>query len=67
MLRSDVRIAEAAVLRLVTIPLSDGQFAALVSFTFNLGAGVLQRSSLRKKVNRDEHGDVSVELMKWMY
>lgn len=46
--------------------LGDGQFDALVSFTFNLGAGALQRSSLRKKVNWGEHDDVPVELMKWV-
>ena len=67
LLRQDVRIAESAVLRLITSPLADGQFDALVSFTFNLGAGALQRSSLRKKVNRGEHGDVPVELMKWVW
>lgn len=67
LLRRDVRIAEPAVLRLIKNPLADGQFDALVSFTFNLGAGALQRSSLRKKVNRGEHGDVPVELMKWVW
>ena len=67
LLRRDVRIAESAVLRLITSPLADGQLDALVSFTFNLGAGALQRSSLRKKVNRGEHGDVPSELMKWVW
>lgn len=38
LLRKDVRIAERAVLRLISVPLTDGQFDALVSFTFNLGA-----------------------------
>jgi lysozyme len=67
LLRRDVRIAASAVSRLITNPMADGQFDALVSFTFNLGAGALQRSSLRKKVNRGEHGDVPVELMKWVW
>lgn len=67
LLRRDVRIAESAVLRLIKTPLADGQFDALVSFTFNLGAGALQRSSLRKKVNRGEHGDVPVELIEWVW
>lgn len=53
--RKDVRIAEGAVLRLVSVPLTDGQFDALVSFTFNLGAGALQRSTPRRQVNRGEH------------
>jgi lysozyme len=67
LLRSDVAIAERAVLRLITVPLTDGQFDALVSFTFNLGAGALQRSTLRRKVNREEHDDVPAELMKWVW
>ena len=62
LLRKDVRIAERAVLRLISVPLTDGQFNALVSFTFNLGAGALQRSTLRRKVNRGEHKSVPVEL-----
>jgi lysozyme len=66
-LRKDVRIAERAVLRLISVPLTDGQFDALVSFTFNLGAGVLQRSTLRRKVNRGEHESVPAELMKWVW
>ena len=66
LLRKDVRIAERAVLRLISVPLTDGQFDALVSFTFNLGAGSLQRSTLRQKVNRGEHEGVPAELMKWV-
>ncbi len=67
LLRKDVRIAERAVLRLISVPLTDGQFDALVSFTFNLGAGALQRSTLRLKVNRGEHESVPAELMKWVW
>jgi len=67
LLRKDVRIAERAVLRLISVPLTDGQFDALVSFTFNLGAGALQRSTLRRKVNRGEHKGVPTELMKWVW
>ena len=58
LLREDAAIAERAVLRLISVPLTDGQFDALVSFTFNLGAGALQRSTLRRKVNRGEHESV---------
>lgn len=67
LLRKDVSIAERAVLRLISVPLTDGQFDALVSFTFNLGAGALQRSTLRRKVNRGEHESVPAELMKWVW
>lgn len=67
LLKADVQNAENAVLRLITVPLTDGQFAALVSFTFNMGSGVLQRSTLRRKVNRGEHSAVPAEFMKWVW
>ena len=67
LLAKDVWSAERAVLRLIKVPLTDGQFDALVSFTFNLGGGALQRSTLRRKVNRSEHYEVPEQLMRWVW
>lgn len=67
LLAADVNASERAVLRLISVPLTDGQFDALVSFTFNLGAGALQRSALRRKVNRKDHADVPAEFLKWVW
>jgi len=67
LLRKDVESAERAVLRLVNVPLTDGQFDALVSFTFNLGSGAFQRSTLRRKVNRQAHAEVPDQLMRWVW
>ena len=67
LLRRDVETAEKAVLRLIHVPLSDGQFSSLVSFVFNLGAGALQRSTLRRKVNREEHEAVPAEFRRWVW
>ena len=67
LLRKDVQIAERAVLRLISVPLTDGQFNALVSFTFNLGGGALQRSTLRRKINREEHTEVPEQFMRWVW
>lgn len=63
----DVETAERAVLRLISVPLTDGQFDALVSFTFNLGAGALQRSTLRRKINREDHEDAADEFLRWVW
>jgi len=63
-LQKDLEKAERAVLRLTKVPLSNGEFDALVSFTFNLGSGAYQRSTLRMKVNRGE--DASSEFGKWI-
>lgn len=58
-LRNDVIVAERSVLRLINPqvfegPQGQGRFDALVSFTFNLGGGTLQRSTLRSRINRGE-------------
>lgn len=66
LLRKDMAIAESAVSRLICVPLTSGQFDALVSFTFNLGSGALQRSTLRRKINREEFEEVPEEFMKWV-
>jgi len=66
MLEEDLAGAGAAVERLITVPLKDNQFAALVSFTFNLGEGSLAGSTLRKKLNAGNYDDVPVEMAKWV-
>ncbi len=64
LLRQDAVIAERAVLRLINVPLTDGQFDALVSFTYNLGDGAFQRSIIRRKINREKHGEVPKQFMR---
>jgi lysozyme len=60
-------IAERAVLRLITVPMSQNQFDALVSFTFNLVEGALGRSSLRKLINQGEFAKLRTELNRWVF
>ncbi|MES2983892.1 MAG: lysozyme [Pseudomonadota bacterium] len=67
LLQEDVAIAEAAVGRLVARRLTQGQRDALVSFTFNLGAAALQRSTLRRVINRGEDEAVAGEFMRWVW
>ncbi len=67
LLLHDVRVAERAVLRLIDIPLADNRFDALTSFTFNLGSAALQRSTLRRKVNRGEHAAAAEEFLRWVW
>ena len=42
-----------------------GIFDALVSFSFNVGLGSLQRSTLRMKTNRGDFEGAAAEFMKW--
>jgi len=67
LLRKDLAVAESAVTRLVRIPLSHGQASALVSFTFNLGSGALQASTLRRVLNRGEYHAVPAQLRRWVF
>lgn len=67
LLAKDIAEAERSVLRNVIVDLTQGQFDALVSFTFNLGSAAFQRSTLRRKINRSEHEEVPKELMRWIY
>ena len=52
LLRQDLARFERGVQRYIIVPLSQPQFDALVSFSFNLGLGTLQRSTVRQKINR---------------
>lgn len=67
LLRGDVQASERAVRRLINVTLNQNQFDALVSFTFNLGAGALQRSTLRQKLNRGEYHQAAPEFNKWVF
>ncbi|MDO8960084.1 MAG: lysozyme [Rhodocyclaceae bacterium] len=42
------------------------RLAAIIDFTFNLGAGSLQASTLRRRINAGQWGDVPDELRKWV-
>ncbi|MHA6911783.1 lysozyme [Ralstonia pseudosolanacearum] len=45
----------------------EGRFAAIVDFTFNLGAGRLQTSTLRRRINQRDWIAVAAELRRWIY
>ncbi len=60
-----LRHTERAVIRLIRVSLSEDQFSALVSFTYNLGNGNLQRSTLRMKANRGDTAGAAAEFPKW--
>lgn len=65
LLRKDLATSESGVNRLVKVKLSQYQFDALVSFTFNLGVGNLQSSTLLKKLNAGDYAGAANELTRW--
>jgi len=68
-LARDLQTALAATLRycpgLAAEP--EGRLSAIVDFTFNLGAGRLQTSTLRRRVNQGDWLGVTSELRRWVY
>jgi lysozyme len=64
-LAKDVIRFERGVERLITIPLTQNQMDAIISFTFNLGIGCLQRSSVRQKLNRGDKEGAIESLLKY--
>lgn len=68
-LARDLHVALAATLRycpvLATEP--ERRLAAIVDFTFNLGAGRLQASTLRRRVNQRDWPSAAQELRRWVY
>ncbi len=65
LLEHDVERFERAVNELVRVPMTQGMFDALISFSFNLGAGSLKSSTLLKKLNADDREGAADEFLKW--
>ncbi len=55
-----------AVLRLCPGIDSPLRMAAIIDFTFNLGTANLKNSTLRRRINAGEWGDVPAQLRKWV-
>lgn len=61
----DVRKAAAQIEQFIDVPLSDNQFAALVSFVYNVGANSLDKSTLRRLLNEGHYDLVPQQLVRW--
>jgi len=67
LLDADLHIFEEGVNGLVTRSLTPNQFAALVSFAYNLGLGSLQSSTLLRLVNEGDLSGAAPHFMSWTY
>ena len=68
-LADDLTTALNATLRFCPVLTAEPErrLAAIVDFTFNLGAGRLQTSTLRRRVNQRDWSGAATELRRWVY
>lgn len=65
LLASDVKKCEEAICSAIRVPLTQNQFDALVSWSFNCGTGVLYSSTLSKRLNSGFYEEVPGHLLNW--
>lgn len=66
-LREDLDSAEKEVEKWVTVPLTQNQFDACVSFFYNLGAHQLENSNTLKTLNRGDYQGFADAMRKWVW
>ena len=67
LLRFTLKSYEKAVDEAITVPLTQGQFDALVSFAYNVGLGKLKGSTLLRKLNAGDLQGAAAEFDKWVH
>jgi lysozyme len=66
-LNRNATVAGLAVSRCITKPMTQGNYDAFVSFTFNVGEGAFCKSTLVKKFNAGDTAGACNELTRWVY
>lgn len=66
-LRTDADVAGAGVRSMVTVPIDQNQYDALVSFAFNLGVSALKGSTLLKKLNQGDYHGAADQFSRWVF
>lgn len=67
LLAQDLKKADKAITRKVTVPLNQNQFDALSSFTFNVGRSNFANSTLLKKLNNKDYAGAANQFPNWVY
>ena len=63
--KHDLAKFEKTVNESVTVPLSQNQFDALVSLTYNIGSGAFKTSTLLKKLNAKDYSGAADQFLAW--
>jgi len=62
----DMNWAKYMVGKHVSVELTEGQYAALVDFVFNVGSGNFVSSTLLQRINAGQHGNVPFQFKRWV-
>jgi lysozyme len=65
LLEQDIQRAVDTVNRLVSVPITQGEFDALVDFVFNLGAGAFMASTLLRDVEAQDWAAAAAQFSRW--
>ncbi|MCD0492354.1 lysozyme [Chromobacterium violaceum] len=65
LLAADLEKFETGIGQLVAVPLNANQFAALVSFSYNLGLGNLRSSTLLRLLNQGDYAGAAAQFPRW--
>lgn len=66
-LQFDIAWAQTAVNKMVTVPLSQNQFDALVDFVYNVGESAFSKSTLRRVLNQRNYAEAAKQFLRWVY
>ena len=66
-LEEDLRKHCIGVLRMVKVPITSGQLAALTDFSFNLGSAALRDSTLLRRLNEGEYFAAANQFPRWVF
>jgi GH24 family phage-related lysozyme (muramidase) len=65
LLREDLADFERCVERVVSVPMSQNEFDAIVSWAFNVGCGAVAKSTLVRKLNAGDRKGAADEFLRW--
>lgn len=65
-MQNDLKKFESTVNDVVTVPLNQNQFDALVSLTYNIGSGAFSKSTLVKKLNAGDYKGAADQFDVWV-
>jgi lysozyme len=66
-LQDDIERVEAILRRHIKVPLTQSQYAALVSFVFNIGGPKFAKSTLLRLLNKRDYDSVPAQLLRWTH